>query len=267
MSTQPPASAHLGEDDLILHYYGEMPADREAAAAGHLAACTSCRGEYTALQRVLGAIAEHAVSPNDLPPSFERTVWARLEPNLPRERRGWMSWLLTAPAPLGLAAAVAVLVIGAFFAGRALSPAPAAPAPRTAAQTADQIRERVFLSDVGSHLDRSEMVLVELVSSVGASEADAPDERARVEQLLADSRLYRQAAEATGNAAVGDLLDEIERVLTEVAATPERLSSHDLAEMRRHIEASDLLFKVRVISSEVRQRQKETVQRRPNQRS
>ena len=47
--------------------------------------------------------------------------------------------------------------------------------------------------------------------------------------------------------AVSELLDEIERVLTEVAASPASGSSRDLADVRRRIESRDLLFKVRVI--------------------
>jgi len=257
---------HLTEDDLVLHYYGEMTGAEEAAAAAHLGTCSACRREYTQLQRVLGVIDERSVSDIDLPPSFERTVWARLEPDLRKERRGWISWLLTSPAPLGLAAAVIVLVAGSFYAGRVLSPpSPPVAAPSTAAT--EQIRERILLVDLGDHLDRSQMVLVELVSGEDSGDIDISAERARAEQLVADNRLYRQTAEQTGDVAVSDLLDEIERVLTEVAASPEKVSSADLAEVRRRIESGDLLFKVRVVSSEVRERRKETLQRKTGQRS
>jgi hypothetical protein len=264
--------AHLTEDDLVLHYYGEMPAAEETAATKHLGSCASCREEYTSLQRVLGAIDETTFSPGELPPSFERVVWARLEPDLKRERRGWMSWLVLSPAPLALAATVVVLVIGAFLAGRSLSPAPSAPAPSTPKPTpvvisGEQIRERIFLIDLGEHLDRSQMMLVELVSGHETGSIDLAGERARAEQLVADNRLYRVTAEDTGNRAVSELLDEIERVLTEIAASPEQMSVKDLADMRRRIESRDLLFKVRVVSSEVRQRQKETIQRKLDQRS
>jgi hypothetical protein len=258
--------AHLTEDDLVLHYYGEMPAAEEAAATRHLSSCANCRHEYTSLQRVLGAIDETTLAP-ELPPSFERVVWARLEPDLKKARRRWMSRLVLSPAPLALAASVVVLVIGAFFAGRAFSPAPSSPAPKPALVSGDQIREGIFLIDLGEHLDRSQMMLVELVSNDETGSIDLAGERARAEQLVADNRLYRVAAEDTGNRAVSELLDEIERVLTEIAASPEQMSAQDLADMRRRIESLDLLFKVRVVSSEVRQRQKETIQRKLDQRS
>ena len=260
-------SVHLTEDDLVLHYYGEMAQDQEAAAAAHLGACSVCRTEYNRLQRVLHAIDDTAALPLELPPSFERTVWARLEPRLRQERRGWISWLLMSPAPLAFAATVVVLVAGAFFAGRALAPAPAGPAAATAGATAEQIRERILLVDLGEHLDRSQMVLVELVSTDDTGSIDISHERARAEQLVSDNRLYRQTAEQTGDAAVSDLLDEIERVLTEVAASPERVSAEDLADVRRRIESRDLLFKVRIVGSKVRERQKEPLPRQIGPRS
>ena len=258
------ATQHLTDDELILHYYGETAPAYEQRAAEHLEACGPCRGEYVRLQQVLGAIDESAVAVEP-PPSFERTVWARLEPNLRPARRSWMS-LLMSPAPLGLAAAVVVLVVGAFFAGRALSPAPS-PTDAATAAAVEQFRERILLSDLGEHLDRSQMALVELVSAEEDATGDISGERSRAEQLVADSRLYRQTAESTGDVVLSELLDEIERVLTEVAASPQSGSSRDLADVRRRIESRDLLFKVRVVSSEIRERQKVTNQRQAGPRS
>jgi hypothetical protein len=258
---------HLTEDDLVLHYYGELTSREEVHTTMHLASCERCREEFTRLQRVLGVLDETSFAPLDVPPSFERTVWARLEPSLRRERRSWSTWLLMSPAPMALAAAVVVLVAAAFFAGRALSPsAPADPLPAASA-TADQLRERLFLVDLSEHLDRSQMALVELAASEEEGQIDMADERARAEQLVADTRFYRQAAQQTGDTAITELLDEIERVLTEIAATPTTMSAQDLADMRRRVESRDLLFKVRVLSSEVRERQKEALQRRTGQRS
>jgi anti-sigma factor RsiW len=263
------ADLHLTEDDLVLHYYGETTRTEDAAAMAHLDSCPRCRGEYTRLQRVLGAVDEASLS-TDLPSSFERTVWARLEPNLRWQRGGWRSWLgLTGVAgpqrALAVAAAIAVLVLGAFYAGRSTSRP--APAPVAAAVVPEQLRERILLVDLGQHLERSQMVLVELVSNEPAGQIDISDERARATELVADNRLYRQAAELSGDVAIMDLLDDIERVLTEVAATPDRLSPSDLADVRQRIESRDLLFKVRVVSSEVRERQREALQRRIGQRS
>jgi hypothetical protein len=260
-----PTSPHLTDDDLVLHYYGEMPGSMEQAATIHLASCPACRGEYTRLQRVLGAIDESTVTPV-VSPSFERAVWARLEPNLLRQRSGWTFRLLLSPAPLALAAAVVLLVIGAFLAGREFPASSAPPAGTAATNGADAIRERILLVDVGDHLDRSQMILVELVSGAETGEVDMSAERARAEQLVADNRMYRQAAEQAGDTAISDLLDEIERVLTELAASPDQVSAADLANVRRRVESRDLLFKVRVVASKLRELQRDTVVRQAGQR-
>ena len=248
---------HLTEADFVLHYYGELSGADERRVVDHLGGCADCRRELTRLQRVLGAVDESAVAPS-LPDHFERTVWAKLEPNLRRDRRSWLSWMLS-PAPLALAAAVVLLVGGAFYAGRVTSRDSLSPA---AAASADQIRERLLLVDLGEHLDRSQMVLVELASAEAAGLLDVTDERTHAEQLLASNRLYRQVAARTGDAALGNLLDELERFLVEVASGPEHLSGGRLDELRSQIEAKGLLFRVRVVSSEVRERQKEAVRQR-----
>lgn len=257
-----PAMIHLSEDDLVLHYYGEMTSNEETRAAAHLMSCPACHENLRRLQRVLAVVDESAVSGPELPEHFERTVWARLEPNLHRAGGGWLSWFILSPSRLAWVATVVVLVGAAFMAGRLL--------PRSenpTATAAHDLRERILLVDLGDHLDRSQMVLVELVSADGDGAVDISGERARAEQLVSANRLYRQTALANGDNGIVDLLDELERVLVDLAASPEQLSPDRLNEVRQRIESRSLLFKVRVVSAEVRQRQKSIVQTRAGDRS
>jgi hypothetical protein len=251
---------HLTEDDLVLHYYGEMAGDDEARATGHLGACASCQASYARLQRVL-AIVETTPAV-DAPSGFERIAWARLEAALPARRRGWRSWFEFSPGRLAWAAAAAVLIVAAFLAGRLV--------PRTAAPTtgpdnpvsAEKVRERILLVDLSDHLDRSQMVLVELVSAnEGTGAVDISSEQARAQQLLASNRLYRQTAVSTGDTAMASVLDDLERVLVDLASSPSTVSAADFDAVRRRIESKGLLFKVRVVSSEVRERQRAGLQR------
>src|SRR6478609_5110460 len=94
---------HLTDDDLVLHYYGELPAPDESRAESHLAACAPCQANYTRLQRVMAFVdSAPAVEPA---PGFEHIVWARLEPALATSRRrGWASWFVFSPASIALAA-------------------------------------------------------------------------------------------------------------------------------------------------------------------
>jgi len=258
-------TTHLTEDDLVLHYYGETSGADEARATAHLSACAACHDGFRRLQRVLAAVDEAALATPELPQHFERTVWARLEPNLQRRDRRWFSWFVLSPARLAWVAGIVALVGAAFVAGRIVDQ-PAAPAT-VATTAADDIRERILLVDLGDHLERSQMVLVELVSADDQQPLRMVDERNRADELVGANRLYRQVAAASGNTTLADFLDDLERVLVDVAASPETLSSQDLAEVQRSIESKSLLFKVRVVSSEVRQRQESMAQARAGQRS
>src|SRR5688572_20412302 len=148
---------HLDDDHLVLHFYGELDAPAAARTDTHLASCDDCRASYVRLQRVMAAV--DTLPDPVLPEGFERVTWARLQPALPQSG-GWRAWFVRFPASVALASAVLVLVAGAFFAGR-LSRAP----ERTDVVSAEQMRERVLLADLGEHLDRSQMMLVDLVSA------------------------------------------------------------------------------------------------------
>lgn len=246
--------SHLTEDDLVLHYYGEMEGAAEDRATAHLSACAECHGTYNRLQRVMALV--DSVPAVDAPEGFERAAWTRLEAALPR-RANWLSWFVYSPVRLAFAALVVVLVTGAFFAGRWMPRGPEATVAAGSNGSPNALRQRILLVNLGDHLDRSQMMLVELVSADDAAgPVDISTERSRAQQLLAANRLYRETALKTGDGATAALLDELERVLVDVAASPSTLTQDDFDEVRRRIESKDLLFKVRVVSSDVRERQR-----------
>jgi len=258
---------HLTDDELVLHYYGEMDAADERRAETHLTECNSCQHNYARLQRVMAYV--DSAPAVDAPPEFERVAWARLEAALPARRSGWLSSFVLSPARLAWAAVLIVVIAGAYMAGRLL-PRTAPPAGTTAvpaAASAAQVRERILLVDLSDHLDRSQMVLVELVSAEGSGDVDISTEQARAQQLVAANRLYRQSALTTGDTAMAAILDELGRTLVDIAASPSTLSQADLDQVRQRIESKGLLFKVRVVSSDVRERQKAAMLERTGQRA
>ncbi|MEN3338417.1 MAG: hypothetical protein V7647_2093 [Acidobacteriota bacterium] len=251
---------HLTDDELILHHYGERAPTDTAGAAAHLETCRTCGAAYAQLQRTLAAVDDSR--PPEPPAGFERAVWARLQPELEHRQRTWLAWWVFSPARLALVATLALLVAGAFLAGRMSTRPGAAPDP----VATSKVRERVLLADLGDHLDRSQAMLIELVSG-GAGASGMSAERERAEQLVSDNRLYRQTAAATGNAALVTVLDELERVLVDIAASPDVASANDLEQVRREIDTNGLLFKVRVLSSDVRERQRAAMRLRTGQSS
>jgi hypothetical protein len=101
------------------------------------------------------------------------------------------------------------------------------------------------------------MVLVELVNAPVDEAMNVRAQRALADELVSANRLYRQTAVRSGELALAAVLEELERVLVEVAAGPDALTPGDLAELQRRIESRGLLFRVRVIGSHVREREKE----------
>ena len=258
-------TTHLTDDELVLHYYGEMPDADEHRAVEHLADCAACQAGYRKLQRVLAMVDQTALAGPELSPAFERTVWARLEPDLRRDRSEWLSWFVLSPGRLAWVATVVVLVGVAFVAGR-LSPRSADPAP-AAAPTVAGMEQAILLSDLTEHLDRSQMMLTELANAGSDGNMNVTAERERAEELVAANRLYRRTAETTGNGAIVSFLDELERLLVELAASPEQMSAEELAAVRRRIDTQSLIFKIRALSSEIRARQKSDFEARTGQRS
>ena len=242
---------HFSEEDLILYREGETT-QREAIAA-HLTSCTACRTELERIEAVLSAL-DHLPVP-DRGPEYGRAIWQQLAPRLPEKAgRGWRIWL--EPRRWVAIGAMAAVVAAAFVAGRWSKPKDTgAPAASVA-----QVRERVLVVAVGDHLGKSEMVLMELANATppasGAKQINISAEQHRAEDLLDANRLYRETAQHDGDAALADVLDDLERVLLDVAHSPQELTPAKLESLQKRIEAHGILFKVRVVGKELQEKGK-----------
>ncbi len=150
------------------------------------------------------------------------------------------------------------LLVAAFLAGRITK---RAPTPDVIANK-EQVRERVLVVAVGEHLGRSEMMLVELSNAApidpAQKQVNIAAEQRRAEDLLEENRLYRQTALQEGDTGLASVLDELERVLLDVAHSPDNVTPAQLEKIRRKIEAQGILFKVRVVSKDLQEREKAT---------
>lgn len=233
---------HLSEEELVLHYYGEPAGD----AGGHIEACVECRASFESLSRVLKAMDSFEAP--ERPEAYGSRVWNRIAPQLARPRwSGLAAWL--APRRLVVAAAMAALLIGAFLAGRVSQRR-----QQTAGLSAP-VRERIMLVAVGDHLERSQMILVELANNESKGPVDISEEQHRAEDLISENRLYRQAALHSGDRKVSSVLDELERVLLDIVHSPSTLDSAEFEQIRRRIESEGIVFKIRVLGSNLRERE------------
>ena len=253
---------HPAEEELIAYHDGD--AVKATTIGAHVADCPECRTELARIDALLSAL--NTLPAPDPGEDFGARVWQQIAPKLPDKRRRWWdflsslapraSWL--APQRLAAAGGIAVLVLAAFLAGR-FTKRPSETAP---VADAANVRERVLVMAVGEHLGRSEMVLVELANAEPQSprqkRVNISGEQRRAEDLLQENRLYRQTALEQGDTALAGVLDELERVLLDVAHSPDHLTPAQLEGMRQRIEARGILFKVRVVGEELQQREKAT---------
>jgi hypothetical protein len=245
-----PMTRHLTDEELLLDFYGESTARERTQVRTHLEQCDECRMLDNELRAVLTAV--DATPLNEPPSGFEREMWARIEPLLP-VRQSWRTrWSGMVPR-LAVAASVGVLVVAAFAAGRVWD---RPPVRSSEAIVEDEITtERMLRAEVEDHLERSQRVLVELVNTDYQVGAPVSGDRARAADLVAAGRLYRRSAEQVGDSEIGRLLEDLERVLVEVANGPTDVAPEDISRLRQRIDDQDLLFRVRVVAREMRDRE------------
>ena len=242
---------HYTEDELTLHYYGE--GRRRHDIEDHLEACASCTTTYREIAATLAMIAAPEVPERG--DQYGLEVWQRIRHQLPETERSAFV-VFSRFSGFGLAAAAAILLIAAFVGGRAWQRA-ATPVGTTAAHSTDpenrtHRQNQILLTSVADHLDQSERVLTDIMN---APRGDISTEQRWADDLLGASRLYRQDAVDAGETSVAAMLDDLERSLIEIVNSPSRISAADLEQIRRRIDAASLLFKVRVMSDELRKRE------------
>jgi hypothetical protein len=241
---------HLSEEQLIAYQDGERT-EREAFDA-HLKTCAECR---THLERIAEMLAAYQALPVPHPgEDYGRRVWQQIAPRLTEKRASWWQVFLQ-PQRLAAGGLVAVLVLTAFLAGRVSKRVDKGDAALTSAQ----VRERVLMLAVGEHLGRSEMVLMEIANAgpdgPGLKQVNLSSQRRRAEDLLDENRLYRQTAMQEGDTGLANVLDELERVLLDVAHSPQTVTPAQFKSIRQRIDDDGLLFKVRVLTQQIHQRE------------
>jgi len=243
---------HPSEQDLVLYFYGD--ASPAAEVERHLGECRACADEFAQLRATLSAI--------ELPiperaPDYEAQLWSTLDPRLQQSqapRRSLWNQLLE-PRRWAVAGALAAIVLAAFFVGRfSRVESPAGKTPEVVAEKSGS--DRVLMVAVGDHLDRTEMILVELVNTRPAGKVDISAERDLAQGLVNENRLYRQTAQRDKDPEIAGVLDQVERVLIDIAHRPDSVSGKELEALQQQIESQGVLFKVRVIESKVKARSK-----------
>jgi hypothetical protein len=248
---------HLTDDDLVLLHYGEPAEPDRMDAATHTAACEACRQRLEDLSKVLGAVDLPVPDPDRF---FEARVWRAVEPRLAPRAAGPRRGALRHPHRLALAASLLLLVLASYLAGqwrgRAVEDA----------SIPEDVRQRVLQVAVLDHLERGRHLLTDLLNENGAGGEPASGDagpaasqpvdmavpRGQAETLVAAGRIYRQSAAAAEQAPVVAVLDDLERVLLEVAHTPEVMPQEELDALRRRLRGNGILLKVQMMATSMR---------------
>lgn len=242
---------HPTEDDLIDALMGDTDADGRARLEAHVHSCDDCRRAWDDLAAALTMVSDTVPEP---PAGFERVMWARVSRAIaleaPPQPAGWRQWV-----PAGVLAAS--VLAGAGVAG--MMTTRVAPETTTASASAPDaatpepaLNELVLFTALNDHLQRTAALLVELRNAPDRSRLTV--ERVMADDLVTAGRLYRATAEYTGNFALVSMLDDLETVLVEVARSPAPIDPQSRQWLRTRIEEDGLLFKVRAVSNDLRER-------------
>jgi len=240
---------HLTQDELVLFYYREKGGVDRRQAEEHLQMCDLCRRELADLARSLEAIESLPIPERD--EKYGGEVWTRIRPRLADGfgRR----WNFVPPLRTwALAGSVAVLLVVAFWGGRVWQQR----RTPTVATIPPPARERILMVAVGDHLERAQMLLVEVMNQEPEGKVDVSQKKQLAQDLVQSNRLYRQTALRDGQPGVANVLDELERVLLYISHSPDEISADQLASLRHQIESQGILFKVRVVELQVQDKQK-----------
>ena len=241
---------HPKEEELIAFHDGDR-AGREKLPA-HLESCAECRASLEKIEAVFAAM--DAIPVPEPGENYGQRVWAAISPRLLEKRPSWWESFF-APRRLVAVGAFATIAIAAFLLGRHWKPGPA---PMVENIDTQKVRERILVVAVGDHLSKSEMFLIEL-SNAGPNSTQGKlvnisAQQHRAEDLLEENRLYRQTALQEGDKVMASTLDELERVLLDVANSPEQVTPARFESIRQRMESRGILFKVRVIQQGLRDR-------------
>jgi hypothetical protein len=231
---------HLSEEELVLHYYG----DSEAESRRHLAQCEECMTEFRTIEAFLRDLPEFEVP--EPGPGWTNALWGRIEPEL-SPTVGLLTRMGNWGRTLAAAACLVLLIAVAFLAGRYWGFENRV----DRASSSTRPTERMLALVLQDHLDRSQILLLELAhydenpgETVGQLREEARD-------LLSANRIYRRAAEDSGSDFIEQTLENLERTLLQVANVPPDLPDGDFRLLLTRLDTRDLLMSIQLVRREI----------------
>ena len=236
---------HCSEQELVDYHYGEG-----GETASHLETCADCAESYAELQSTLAAV--EPIEPPARDAAYGKRVWESLAGRLPVRRRKalWLGMGLW--RGLAYAGTGALIVAGAFYAGRLWEHRKP---PVTAAQAPSPSPTRVVVVVLGDHLDRTERLLVALKHADAANRDTISPLRDEARSLLAANHVCLQNTDQEDDPALAETLDHLDDLLSEIVNQPGSLNPETIARLQKEMRTEGLLFEVRALRSQIKDRQ------------
>jgi hypothetical protein len=248
----------ITDDDLVLyHYHDGLDAARMEQITTALATSQALRERYAAIERAVAHFGQDEIAPD---PDLGARLWRRLGPQLEEagvvassSALGYASvirqsaldrlraWLV--PTPLRPSLAVAAVLVVAIGAGFLIGRQSVTVLPLGTSAEADAAAGRVLDAYVAANLRATERVLLTASNSGDASLLEG--NRQLAQSLVESNRLYALAAARASNARLADFLRQLEPILLSLANQPGTAAVQSSEDLRRFLDATDLLFEVR----------------------
>jgi hypothetical protein len=106
-------------------------------------------------------------------------------------------------------------------------------------------------------LERAQVALLELLHSKTNGAVDISLEQTLARELVSMNWFCRQTCARLGDTGTANVLEDLERALIEVSNSPATLASPEFADLCRRLDANRVLFKVQVVGSQVRARERD----------
>jgi hypothetical protein len=252
---------HLTDEQMMEQAYSES--ENRAAVERHLASCAACAAKFTALERDLNSVERLVAPARDA--RYGERVWASIAPALPvyegpeyasksrtashtRVEAFWSGWWAKG---LGYAAACALVLSAAFYAGRQWEQRKQQPVAQAQPAKPAPARQPIVVVVLDDHLDRSERFLVQLKhADVDSTELVKPM-RDEARSLLAANRVCRKNVAQDNDPELTTALDHLDSLLAQAVNAPGGLNARSIAKLQDEMNADGLLFEVRVLRSRI----------------
>lgn len=242
--------SQVSDDTLLLFHYGELAESEMDRLREWLATDAALAERYADLAAMLDSVPEPDAARDDF---YGRRVWQAIEPRLDKTagnatKHSW--WRMT-----GLAAGIGLVAITAYQLGRNTAEIPTPEQAFVEAPERSDGRSRFVQASLRNHMNSASRLFLEIENAESYGVVDVEAERNWAMTLLVANRLYRLAAEQSGQARIAQVLADMEPMLIELANSDRVVSDAEFNALRQRLANSDITFKANATSRSLDERQ------------